>query len=250
MHLHECEMFSLWFVGSLASRTSALVSRTRWIRSLSLYLSSYLSLSLSLSLFFQLFSPPGALLSLENILASLTQLVSPFLPPGFALTALSSDAPQGCMIAKIKPGLSADRAGLRERDVVTHIDGAPTADKQSFTSAFSKIAVGDVVTFTVLRSTVVASTAPASSSPTPGAASAAAAGGGGAAPASTTTTTPTTTVTMTLHVKVAFQSNIGSFEHALEVRRRAAAANLPPGSPSLPFSPDEVEAAAQRLGLR
>jgi serine protease Do len=51
----------------------------------------------------------------------------------------------------VVPGSPADKAGLKEHDVITKVSGVLINDKTSLTSALSKFKVGDQVTLTVIR---------------------------------------------------------------------------------------------------
>jgi len=51
----------------------------------------------------------------------------------------------------IVPGSPAEKAGLKEHDVITKVNGLTIDDKTSLTSALSKFKVGDTVTLTVVR---------------------------------------------------------------------------------------------------
>jgi hypothetical protein len=55
------------------------------------------------------------------------------------------------LIDKVLDGLSADRAGIRENDVVTEIDGKKPATPETLWEALKDKEPGDTVTFTVLR---------------------------------------------------------------------------------------------------
>jgi serine protease Do len=51
----------------------------------------------------------------------------------------------------ILPGSPAEKAGLKEKDIITKIDGTEINDKNSLTSLIGRKTVGDQVTLTVLR---------------------------------------------------------------------------------------------------
>ena len=51
----------------------------------------------------------------------------------------------------IVDGSPAAKAGLKEKDVITNVNGTTIDDKTSLTSALSKYKVGDTVTMTVVR---------------------------------------------------------------------------------------------------
>lgn len=53
--------------------------------------------------------------------------------------------------ASIQPGSPAEKAGLKEKDIITKIDGTTVDDKNSLTSLIGRKNVGDEVTLTVLR---------------------------------------------------------------------------------------------------
>jgi serine protease Do len=49
------------------------------------------------------------------------------------------------------PGSPADKAGLKEKDIITKIDGTPVDENNSVTSLIGRKSVGDEVTLTVIR---------------------------------------------------------------------------------------------------
>jgi len=51
----------------------------------------------------------------------------------------------------VMPGSPADKAGLKEEDVITAFDGAPVTGADDLLSDVRKHAVGDTVTLTVTR---------------------------------------------------------------------------------------------------
>ncbi len=51
----------------------------------------------------------------------------------------------------IQPGSPAEKAGLKEKDIITKIDGTPVDENNSLTSLIGRKAVGDEVTLTVVR---------------------------------------------------------------------------------------------------
>jgi len=55
------------------------------------------------------------------------------------------------LIDKVIDGLAADRAGIRENDIVTEIDGKKPATPEALRDALKDKKPGDIVTFTVLR---------------------------------------------------------------------------------------------------
>lgn len=59
---------------------------------------------------------------------------------------------QGVVISNVQEGTPAERAGLRARDVITHIDGAPTPDISVLRSVIGHRPPGDEVTLRIWRS--------------------------------------------------------------------------------------------------
>lgn len=59
--------------------------------------------------------------------------------------------PQGALVADVWPGGAAFRAGLRQGDVVTEVDGRPVTDAASLNYAFATRRPGDTVRLTVRR---------------------------------------------------------------------------------------------------
>lgn len=53
--------------------------------------------------------------------------------------------------SSILPGSPAEKAGLKEKDIITKIDGTKVDDKNSLTSLIGRKTVGDKVTLTILR---------------------------------------------------------------------------------------------------
>ena len=88
---------------------------------------------------------------------------TPEMPPTLALST-----PQGALVADVWPGGPADRAGLRQGDVITTVDGQPAADATSVNYAVGTRRPGEAVSVAVRRGgkpetlTVRAEPAPAS----------------------------------------------------------------------------------------
>jgi serine protease Do len=90
------------------------------------------------------------------------ELVQPYL--GVRYISLTDDAAyelnlstkRGAYLAPgdqpaVLPGSPADKAGLREKDIITKVNGIKIDDKTSLTSALSRFQVSDEVTLTVVR---------------------------------------------------------------------------------------------------
>jgi S1-C subfamily serine protease len=58
---------------------------------------------------------------------------------------------KGVVVRKIKPGSSADRAGIRVNDVITEIDDTPITSVASFSKAIKQIKKGDTAIVVVQR---------------------------------------------------------------------------------------------------
>lgn len=58
---------------------------------------------------------------------------------------------QAILIDRVLDGLAADRAGIRENDIITEIDGKKPASPETLWEALKDKEPGDTVTFTVLR---------------------------------------------------------------------------------------------------
>ena len=65
--------------------------------------------------------------------------------------SLGMSAPRGVLVAQIYPGSSADRAGLKEGDVIVSIDGRPVNDEGGGAFAIGSHRVGDRVPMTIRR---------------------------------------------------------------------------------------------------
>lgn len=79
-------------------------------------------------------------------LGARTQSVTPEIAKSLGLAT-----PQGALIADVWPGGAAAQAGLRQGDVITAVDGRPTADAAAVNYAVSTHRIGDTVKLTVRR---------------------------------------------------------------------------------------------------
>jgi S1-C subfamily serine protease len=73
------------------------------------------------------------------------------LTPAMA-TQLGTAAQSGIVIGAVMPGSPAAAAGMRARDIVTAVNGAPLTDESSLVQDLSQRQPGDVVSLTVVRS--------------------------------------------------------------------------------------------------
>jgi len=67
------------------------------------------------------------------------------------MTALFVPSSSGILIQEVVPNSPADRAGLRQWDVITSINGIPTYFPQNYSDAMSKVTPGFTVSVTVLH---------------------------------------------------------------------------------------------------
>jgi len=58
---------------------------------------------------------------------------------------------KACFIDRVHKGLSADVAGLKVNDVVLEVDGAPVADRKSFSDVLDRVPAGGSARLGVLR---------------------------------------------------------------------------------------------------
>jgi Do/DeqQ family serine protease len=98
------------------------------------------------------------------------QAVTPELAEGLGMSQA-----RGALISGVEKGSPGEKAGLREGDVVTELDGHPVADANALRNKVASIAPDTAITLTVLRdgkettlsATLVAREADAASGPTP-----------------------------------------------------------------------------------
>lgn len=57
----------------------------------------------------------------------------------------------GALVARVIPDTPAERAGLREKDLITHLDGQSISDQEKFVESLHERAAGDVVRLVVRR---------------------------------------------------------------------------------------------------
>lgn len=65
--------------------------------------------------------------------------------------SLGLDRPRGVLLSGIHPGASAEKAGLRVGDIVTHVDGREIADPQSLIFRIATRRIGETAELTVIR---------------------------------------------------------------------------------------------------
>jgi S1-C subfamily serine protease len=86
-----------------------------------------------------------------------TAVVRPWLGArGQAVTSsvagsLGLEAPRGVLVADVWPGAAADRAGLRQGDVILSIGGEPVNDEGAVTYFFGNLKLGQSAALSVLR---------------------------------------------------------------------------------------------------
>ncbi len=69
-------------------------------------------------------------------------------------TALNNDVPEGAYVQQVVPGSAAEKAGLKEGDIITQFEGQKVAAKSSeLSSLIAKKKVGDTIDITVYRET-------------------------------------------------------------------------------------------------
>jgi Do/DeqQ family serine protease len=105
------------------------------------------------------FAIPGALVKrvVETAVGGGHALVRPWL--GARLQSVTPDmarsiglaTPSGALVADVWPGGPADRAGLKQGDVITAVDGQPSVDAASVNYAFGTHRPGDAASVTVRR---------------------------------------------------------------------------------------------------
>jgi Do/DeqQ family serine protease len=89
------------------------------------------------------------------------------------VAALHLDGPNGALVTNVVPGSPAERAGLREKDVLRTFNGKPVTDIPSLQAALSTLDIGERVELGIIRSgkaqTITAEIAemPADMSPLP-----------------------------------------------------------------------------------
>lgn len=66
--------------------------------------------------------------------------------------ALLNKVPQGAYIQRVVPGSSADKAGIRQGDIITKIDGEQLEGENGLANVIAKKKIGDRLTMTVWRS--------------------------------------------------------------------------------------------------
>ena len=65
--------------------------------------------------------------------------------------SLGATAGSGVLVAEVLPGSAAEKAGIKEGDIITKMDGKPVEEMGKFRNRVSLVAPGTEVTFTILR---------------------------------------------------------------------------------------------------
>ena len=65
--------------------------------------------------------------------------------------SLGATAGSGVLVAEVLPGSAAEKAGIKEGDIITKMGGRPVEDMGKFRNRVSLVAPGTEVTFTILR---------------------------------------------------------------------------------------------------
>ncbi len=65
--------------------------------------------------------------------------------------AILNDLPEGAYVQQVVPGSSADKAGIKQGDVITKFDGQKIDEKTQLSSIIAKKKVGDTIAITLVR---------------------------------------------------------------------------------------------------
>jgi serine protease Do len=73
----------------------------------------------------------------------------PPVPP--KLGVVVTDGDNGPLIVRVFPGTGAEQAGLKAKDVITHVDGNEVRNRDALTTHIQKLRIGDTIKLKVLR---------------------------------------------------------------------------------------------------
>jgi serine protease Do len=73
----------------------------------------------------------------------------PSVPP--KLGVVITDGDDGPLVVRVFPGTGAEQAGLKAKDVITHVDGNEVRNREALTSVIQKLRIGDTIKLKVLR---------------------------------------------------------------------------------------------------